>query len=78
MSGEMGLARAMMQVGFSPFAKQTSVMVRRYIDDEKQEIKFNVKEILKTGEFERDLPLQDGDMIIVDEGIFTTDLDLPF
>lgn len=78
MSGEMGLARAMMQVGFSPFAKQTSVMVRRYIDDEKQEIKFNVKEILKTGEFEHDLPLQDGDMIIVDEGIFTTDLDLPF
>jgi protein involved in polysaccharide export with SLBB domain len=78
LSGEMGLARAMMQVGFSPFAKQTSVMVRRYIDDEKQEIKFNVKEILKTGEFERDLPLQDGDMIIVDEGIFTTDLDLPF
>jgi len=78
LSGEMGLARAMMQVGFSPFAKQTSVMVRRYIDDEKQEIKFNVKEILKTGEFERDLPLQDGDMIIVDEGIFTTELDLPF
>jgi protein involved in polysaccharide export with SLBB domain len=78
LSGEMGLARAMMQVGFSPFAKQTSVMVRRYIDDEKQEIKFNVKEILKTGEFEHDLPLQDGDMIIVDEGIFTTDLDLPF
>jgi protein involved in polysaccharide export with SLBB domain len=78
LSGEMGLARAMMQVGFSPFAKQTSVMVRRFIGDEKQEIEFNVKEILKTGEFERDLPLQDGDMIIVKEGIFTTDLELPF
>jgi len=70
---ELTLARAMMQVVPSQFARLSKVKVRRYIDGVKQEIEFNVKKILDSGEFENDLPLQDGDMVIVEEAVLIPD-----
>ena len=51
----------------------SKVKVRRYIEGVKQEIEFNVKKILDSGEFENDLPLQGGDMVIVEEAVLIPD-----
>ena len=69
---ELGLARAMMDVGPSDFAKLTKVKVRRFIDGKKVELEFNVQKIMDTGNFEDDLPLQNGDQIMVEEAIIPT------
>lgn len=56
--------------GFTRFANESRVRVLREAPDgTKQTLTVNVGRILKTGAFEDDVPLQDGDVVIVPESI---------
>ncbi len=58
--------------GFSRYANENRVRVLREAPDgTKQTLTVNVGRILKTGAFEEDVPLRDGDVVIVPEAIFT-------
>ena len=63
------LARTILSLGgFTKFAREGSVKVMRTAPDgTKQTLVFDAGEILKTGDFQRDLPLRDGDVVIVPE-----------
>ena len=57
---------------FSSFAKSTKVRLIRYDESgKKYQTYVNVARIMKEGEFEEDVPVQNGDWIIVDEKIFS-------
>lgn len=68
---EVTLARTILgSGGFGEFANDSRVRVLRTAPDgTKQELAVNVGRILKTGSFEDDVPLQNGDVIIVPERI---------
>ena len=68
--GEITLTKAILLAGGgTEFAKLKKVKVHRVSPDgSKRTIDVNVAEILKTGDFEKDLPLQDDDVIVVAEG----------
>jgi protein involved in polysaccharide export with SLBB domain len=69
--GEVTLARIIFQRGHTKFANIKDVQIsRRSPDGEIQKISFNVKDILDSGDFEKDFPIQDGDIIKVKEAIF--------
>lgn len=56
--------------GFTRFANQGRVRIMRDAPDgSKQTLTVNVGRILKTGAFEEDVPLQDGDVVIVSESL---------
>jgi polysaccharide export outer membrane protein len=58
--------------GFSSFARGNAVRVVRYCNDGlKYETVINVKRIMKNGEFEKDVPLQPTDWIIVPQRLFS-------
>ena len=57
---------------FSPFAKSTKVRLIRYDEaGKKYQTYINVARIMKAGEFEEDIAVQNGDWIIVDEKLFS-------
>ena len=57
---------------FSAFAKSTKVRLIRYDESgKKYQSHINVARIMKEGEFEEDIPVQNGDWIIVDEKLFS-------
>jgi len=64
-----GVARAILTMGgFTKFANESKVKVLRTAPDgSKQTLIIDVGTILKTGAFERDLPLRDEDVVIVPE-----------
>ncbi len=56
--------------GFSEFANENKVRILRTAPDgSKQTLNVDVGRILKTGSFEQDVPLQNGDVIIVPEKV---------
>lgn len=71
--GDKMLSLALMEVGVSPYAKTKEVQVTRRdpATGKKQTLNFNVEQIYKTGNIEDDLPLLDGDIIMVGEKIFS-------
>jgi len=57
---------------FSSFAKSTKVRLIRYDESgRKYQTYVNVARIMKNGEFDEDIPVQNGDWIIVDEKLFS-------
>ncbi len=57
---------------FSSFAKSTKVRLIRYDESgKKYQTYVNVARIMKNGEFDEDIPVQNGDWIIVDEKLFS-------
>lgn len=66
------LARVLLEAGgFAEFANPAKVQVQRMgPDGEKKVLTVDVKSILNEGHFEHDLPLQDGDVIIVPETLW--------
>lgn len=68
---EVTLARTILSAGgFTEFANESRVKVLRTAPDgSKQTLVVNVGKILKTGSFEEDLPLENGDVIIVPERV---------
>jgi polysaccharide export outer membrane protein len=64
--GEMGVAQLMLRVGQTEFSKISQVkLIRQAPDGSKLTIKVDAEKILETGDFKDDIPLQDGDIIIV-------------
>lgn len=63
------LARSIMSLGgFTKFADQDKVkVIRTAPDGSKQTMVTDVERILKNGDFDKDLPLRDGDVVIVPE-----------
>ena len=69
--GEMTISQALLNAGWGPFPKKGSVELRRRgADGKKLTLTVDVGRILDTGEFEIDVPLQDGDQIYVPEALF--------
>ncbi len=68
---EVTLARTILaNGGFGPYANDSKVKILRTAPDgSKQTMVVNVGRILKTGLFEEDVPLRDGDVVIVPERI---------
>lgn len=68
---EVTLARTILgSGGFTQFANESKVRVLRNAPDgSKQTLVVNVGKILKTGSFEEDIPLENGDVIIVPERV---------
>ena len=66
---EVTLARTLLSAGgFNEYANDAKVKILRTAPDgSKQTLTVNVARILKTGLFEEDVPLQNGDVIIVPE-----------
>ena len=66
---DMTLAKAILgSGGFSQFANDSKVKIlRKAPDGSKQTLIVDVGRILKTGAFEDDVPLENGDVIIVPE-----------
>lgn len=66
------LARVLLEAGgFAEFANPAKVQVQRMgPDGDKKILTVDVKSILNEGSFENDLPLQDGDVIIVPETLW--------
>lgn len=66
------LARVLLEAGgFAEFANPSKVQVQRMgPDGDKKILTVDVKSILNDGTFENDLPLQDGDVIIVPETLW--------
>ncbi len=57
---------------FAAFANETSVRMIRYDESGKKfECRVNVAAIMKNGDFEKDVPVQNGDWIIVPEKMFS-------
>ena len=57
---------------FAAFANQTSVRLIRYDENGKKfECRVNVAAIMKNGDFDKDVPVQNGDWIIVPEKMFS-------
>ena len=73
MGQETTLARLLLSVGgIGQFGKASEVKVLRTAPDgSKQTMIVDVAHILKTGDFEKDVPLRDQDVIIVPEKIFS-------
>ena len=73
MGQEATLAKTILGTGgFGRFANERNVeLIRTGPDGVKQTMSVNVGRILRTGTFEEDVPLQDGDVIIVRERLFT-------
>jgi protein involved in polysaccharide export with SLBB domain len=71
--GEMMLSQALLNLGASPFAKTDRITVIRKdpTTGKKSRLEFNAQKIWDTGNIEDDLPLQDGDVIMVGEKIFS-------
>lgn len=71
LSGDATLARTILAAGgFGQYANESKVKVLRTAPDGvKQTMYVDVGRILKTGAFEEDIPLQDGDVVIVPEKI---------
>ncbi|NCD34097.1 MAG: hypothetical protein EOL87_11885 [Spartobacteria bacterium] len=72
LSGEASLAKTILRAGgFTEYANDSKVKILRTAPDgTKQTLYVNVARILKTGMFEEDVPLQNGDVIIVSESVF--------
>jgi len=72
MDHDMTLARTILATGgFSEYANEGKVkIIRTAPDGSKQTLVINVGKILKTGAFEDDVPLQNGDVVIVPEKVF--------
>lgn len=72
-SGDATLARTILnQIGFNKYANQNKVkIIRRAPNGSRQEMVVDVGEILESGDFSRDVPLQDEDVVMVSESIFT-------
>ncbi len=73
MNQEATLAKTILaQGGFARFANESRVRILRTgPDGSKQTLQVDVGRILKTGAFENDVPLVDGDVVIVPERILT-------
>ena len=73
MRGEMMLSQALLNMGASAFAKTDKVKVIRRdpTTGKKSVLEFNAERIWKDGNIEDDLPIQDGDVIMVGEKIFS-------
>jgi protein involved in polysaccharide export with SLBB domain len=72
-TGDSTLARTILQRGgLTKFSDGSSVKVQRKAPDGSQQtLVFDVSNILKTGQFDNDIPLQDEDVIIVPAKIFS-------
>jgi polysaccharide export outer membrane protein len=67
------LARAILQRGgLGKFSNGSAVKIQRKAPDGTQQtLVFDVERIIKTGDFDRDIPLQDEDVIIVPQKLFS-------
>ena len=71
LSGEMTISQAVLSAGWGQFPKKSAVELRRRgADGKRQTLTVDVARILDTGEFELDVPLQNGDQIYVPEALF--------
>lgn len=63
---DMGVADLMLRVESTQFSNLSKVkLIREAPDGSKRNISVDAKRILDTGNFEQDIPLQDGDIIII-------------
>lgn len=56
--------------GFTKFAKENSVLILRRQSNQIKEIQVKVKDLMKEGDFSQNILLEQGDFVIVKEGIF--------
>jgi polysaccharide export outer membrane protein len=56
--------------GFTKFAKENNTQVYRKVGEEEISTKVNLQNLIKDGDLTRNIKLQPGDYIIVDESIF--------
>lgn len=72
-TGAATLARTMLQRGgFNNFSNQKAVKIlRKDPDGSRRTLEFNVGQILESGNFDKDLPLQNEDVIIVPERLIS-------
>jgi len=70
LKGQIGAAKALLNAGFTQFSHPAKTKLKRVgPDGTKHEVSINVQKILDTGNFEDDIPLLDGDILIVPEKI---------
>lgn len=71
-TGDSTLARTILQRGgLTRFSNTSAIKVlRKAPDGSQQTIIYDVEKILKTGQFDQDIPLQDEDVIIISQKIF--------
>ena len=71
LGGETTISQALLTAGWGQFPKKGAVELRRRgADGKRQTLTVDVGRILDTGEFELDVPLQNGDQIYVPEALF--------
>lgn len=71
LGGETTISQALLTVGWGKFPKKGAVELRRRgADGKRQTLTVDVGRILDTGEFELDVPLQNGDQVYVPEALF--------
>jgi len=72
-SGDSTLVRTILQRGgLSKFSNGSAVKIlRKAPDGSQQTVVFDVDRILKSGQFDQDIPLQDQDVIMIPEKIFS-------
>lgn len=66
---EFTCTKLMLAVGSGPFTNLSKVEIMRYVGDKKYKTVVNVKQIMDRGEFEKDIPLINGDWVRVHEKI---------
>ena len=70
LKGQIGAAKALLNAGFTDFSNAAKTKLKRVgPDGTKHIITINVEKILDTGDFEDDIPLLDGDILIIPEKI---------
>ena len=68
---EFLLSHAVLRAGgLKPFAQDKKVRVIRGSGEQKETITVNLRDVMKNGKFEKDIPIRRGDVIIIDRRTF--------